>query len=40
MVRLFGDEDRLKSGVVAEFTVNVTVVVCVMPPPMPVTVIG
>lgn len=40
MVRLLGDADRLKSGVVTEFTVNVTVVVCVMPPPMPVTVIG
>jgi hypothetical protein len=40
MVRLFGDADKLKSGVATEFTVNVTVVVCIRPPPEPVTAIG
>jgi hypothetical protein len=40
MVRLFGDADRLKSGVVDAVTVKVTAVECVNPPPEPVTVIG
>jgi hypothetical protein len=40
MVRMFGDADRLKSGVVDAVTVNVTVVECISPPPEPVTVIG
>ena len=35
-----GDAEMVKSGVAAGFTVNVTVVVCVMLPPEPVTVIG
>jgi hypothetical protein len=34
-----GDAAILKVGVVAEVTVRVTVVVCVTPPPVPVTVI-
>ncbi len=40
MRMLFGDADRLKSGIAAEVTVNVTVVVCMTPPPEPVTLIG
>jgi hypothetical protein len=36
----FGEAEMVKSGVPGAVTVNVTVVVCVMPPPMPVTVIG
>ena len=35
-----GDAEMVKSGVAAGFTVNVTVVVCIRPPPEPVTVIG
>jgi hypothetical protein len=35
-----GDAEMVKLGVAAGFTVNVTVVECVSPPPAPVTVIG
>jgi hypothetical protein len=35
-----GNAETVKSGVAAGFTVNVTVVVCMRPPPEPVTVIG
>jgi hypothetical protein len=35
-----GDPEMVKSGVAAGVTVNVTVVVCIRPPPEPVTVIG
>jgi hypothetical protein len=35
-----GDAERVKLGVAPELTVNVTVVVCMTPPPEPVTVIG
>jgi hypothetical protein len=40
MVRLFGDADKVKLPDAAAVTVRVTVVVCVMLPPVPVTVIG
>jgi hypothetical protein len=40
MVKLLGDADRLKSPAAGAVTVNETVVVCVIPPPVPVTVIG
>jgi hypothetical protein len=35
-----GDPEMVKSGTGAGFTVSVTVVVCIVPPPEPVTVIG
>jgi len=35
-----GKAEMVKSGVAAGFTVKVTVVVCIRPPPEPVTVIG
>jgi hypothetical protein len=35
-----GEAEMVKSGVAAGFTVNVTVVVCIRPPPEPETVIG
>jgi len=35
-----GDPEMVKSGVSAGFTVSVTVVLCIRPPPEPVTVIG
>jgi hypothetical protein len=35
-----GEDEMVKSGVAAGFTVNVTEVVCIRPPPDPVTVIG
>ena len=35
-----GDAEIVKSGIGTGFTVNVTVVVCMIPPPDPVTVIG
>jgi hypothetical protein len=40
MVRLFGDADKVKLPDATAVTVRVTVVVWVMPPPVPVTVIG
>jgi hypothetical protein len=40
MVRLFGDADKVKLPDATAVTVRVTVVVCVMPPPVPMTVIG
>jgi hypothetical protein len=39
MLTLVGDADSAKSALPVEFTVNVTVVVCIMPPPLPATVI-
>ena len=39
MVKLVGDADREKLAEAAAVTVKVTVVVCVLPPPMPVTMI-
>jgi len=35
-----GDPEMVKSGIGAGFTASVTVVVCIRPPPEPVTVIG
>ena len=35
-----GDAEMVKLGVTAGFTVSVTVVLCISPPPEPVTVIG
>jgi len=39
MVKLFGDAERVKFPAAGAVTVRETVVVCVMPPPVPVTVI-
>jgi hypothetical protein len=40
MVKLAGDADRVKLPAATAVTVKLTVVVCVVPPPVPVTAIG